>query len=175
MASAGGSRMQSLSPNYIRRGFYPPLPATLPASPIVWPPWGSGCTSQVWYHQQVRKEGNLIQVAPTPAPCLPPLRDVGMWTEGLLCWRWKGAGTPSGGGAAAGNAAAAVPVFCVWPAWAHLHFLWSSRRLTSWTGVSFSTWDYVGRLFHIWNNFILYYNDASSRWRNRFEATRPAR
>lgn len=34
-----------------------------------------------------------------------------MWTEGLLCWRWKGAGTPSGGGAAAGNGAAAVPVF----------------------------------------------------------------
>lgn len=111
MASPGGSRMQSLSPNYIRRGLYPPLPATLPASPIVWPPWGSGCTSQVWYHQQVRKEGNLIQVAPTPAPCLPPLRDAGMWTEGLLCWRWKGAGTPSGGGAAAaGNGAAVVPV-----------------------------------------------------------------
>lgn len=41
-----------------------------------------------------------------------PPRDAGMWTEGLLCRRWKGAGTPSGGGAAAGNGAAAVPVYC---------------------------------------------------------------
>lgn len=55
--------MQSLSPNYIRRGFSLLPPASLPASPIVWTPRGSGCAGQVWYHQRVRKEGNLIRVA----------------------------------------------------------------------------------------------------------------
>lgn len=102
-----------------------------------------------------------------------------MRTEGLLCWWWEGAGTPSGNGAAAGNGAPAVPAngsgwsVCVCVCGLHdLNFM-SSEAVEELNMSQFSHVGHCGMI--VLYDFTLYCNNASTRSVSRLETTLPAR